>query len=154
MTPEGKVKAKIAETLKKYGVHYFMPEHMGLGKTGVVDYVCCISGRFVAIEAKADASKHPTWKQWEFMVDTVNAGGCALVINRQNTGDLAYWIELLKRGLLIAPAFTPHGSNLRFVENRTYDNAAARIQYKLPPMPDKPTKKAGLKPSITVTEWL
>ena len=53
MTPEGKVKAEIKNILKKHGVWYFMPRGTVLGSAGIPDFICCIAGKFVAIEAKS-----------------------------------------------------------------------------------------------------
>lgn len=56
-TPEGKVKDKIKELFKKYGVWYCMPMGQLYGKRGVPDFVACINGRFLAVEAKAAKGK-------------------------------------------------------------------------------------------------
>lgn len=52
MTPEGKVKAEIKKYLDSIGAYYFMPVQTGYGAAGL-DFYCCITGHFVAIEAKA-----------------------------------------------------------------------------------------------------
>jgi hypothetical protein len=52
-TPEGAVKREIAKTLKKLGIFYYMPVQNGMGQTGIPDFVCCVRGKFVGIEAKA-----------------------------------------------------------------------------------------------------
>ena len=60
-TPEGKVKTAIKSVLKDEGVYYFMPRGTLLGRRGVSDFICCVNGKFLAIEAKAGANKlaHP-----------------------------------------------------------------------------------------------
>ena len=55
-TPEGAVKARIDALLEAYqerGVvmWWYKPVQNGMGKRAL-DYICCIAGRFVAIEAK------------------------------------------------------------------------------------------------------
>ena len=52
-TPEAKVKAKIKAILKAHNVYYAMPIGTGYGNSGVPDFLCCVNGKFVAIEAKA-----------------------------------------------------------------------------------------------------
>src|SRR5271170_6018832 len=52
MTPEGKIKKKVKEWLEEIGAAYFMPVQTGYGKKNL-DFLCCIKGRFVAIETKA-----------------------------------------------------------------------------------------------------
>lgn len=58
-TPEGKVKQKIKAVLEKYkpDLWYFMPRGTTFGRSGVPDYICCVCGYFVAIEAKAGRGK-------------------------------------------------------------------------------------------------
>ena len=46
MTPEAKVKKKVAEALKKLGVYYFYPVTGGYGRSGVPDIVGCYNGKF------------------------------------------------------------------------------------------------------------
>lgn len=53
MTPEAKVKDKIKKILKAHNVYYAMPMGTGYGNAGVPDFLCCVDGYFVAIEAKA-----------------------------------------------------------------------------------------------------
>lgn len=57
MTPEGKVKAQIKDVLNKHGIWYFMPRGTVLGSTGIPDFICCVNGLFLGIEAKAAGGK-------------------------------------------------------------------------------------------------
>lgn len=52
MTPEGKVKADIKKWLKDRGAYFFMPVQTGYGAT-TLDFLVCLNGRFIGIEAKA-----------------------------------------------------------------------------------------------------
>jgi len=52
-TPESKIKAKIKAILKAHNVYYAMPIGTGYGNSGVPDFLCCVNGKFLAIEAKA-----------------------------------------------------------------------------------------------------
>jgi pantoate kinase len=86
-TPEAKVKEKIKKILKEHGVWYAMPMGTGYGNSGVPDFLCCVKGKFLAIEAKAGKGV-PTALQEKNMRDIRVAGGEALVINETNVDTL------------------------------------------------------------------
>jgi len=94
-TPEAKVKAKIKAILKEHGVYYAMPIGSGYGNSGVPDFLCCVSGRFLAIEAKAGKNE-PTALQLKNISDIDKAGGATLVINERNIDALIGYIKLLE----------------------------------------------------------
>jgi Holliday junction resolvase len=79
-TPEGLVKDAVVKVLKAHGVYYFFPATHGYGRSGVPDIVCCVKGRFLAIECKAPGKK-PTALQAKEMNEIGKAGGMALVID-------------------------------------------------------------------------
>ena len=83
LTPEKKVKDKCVRLLKAYDVYYFFPATHGYGRSGVPDIICCIAGKFVAIECKAGDNK-PTALQEKEMADIRKQGGTAVVINESN----------------------------------------------------------------------
>ena len=83
LTPEKKVKDKCVKLLKAYDVYYFFPATHGYGRSGVPDIICCITGKFVAIECKAGDNK-PTALQEKEMADIRKQGGIAVVINESN----------------------------------------------------------------------
>lgn len=58
-TPEGKVKKRGRELLRKYGHYSFPVNQGGMCVKGIPDDVACIHGRFVHIEYKADMD----WRQ-------------------------------------------------------------------------------------------
>ena len=76
MTPEGKVKKKVRDYLKSLGAYFFFPVQMGIGST-TLDILCCIGGRFVGIEVKAEG-KVPTARQHLTMVEIRRADGIAI----------------------------------------------------------------------------
>ena len=84
-TPEGAIKAHIDKMLDDYqsiGVvmWWFKPVQYGMGKRAL-DYVCCIAGRFVAIEAKRDGGTlRPLQRQTA--LDMLAAGGKVFIISR------------------------------------------------------------------------
>lgn len=97
-TPESKVKAKIKELLKAHNVYYAMPIGTGYGNSGVPDFLCCVNGQFLAIEAKAGKNK-PTALQEKNIRDIKYAGGIALVVNEDLT-ELTTIVENYSRGVL------------------------------------------------------
>lgn len=78
-TPEGKVKKEIKKVLDDLGACYFMPVSTGYGRAGVSDFIVCLNGRFVAIEAKAKGGKL-TENQIKFLKGVDKAGGGAFVM--------------------------------------------------------------------------
>lgn len=94
-TPEKKVKDKVVKILKDNGVYYFFPATYGMGRSGVPDIICCVNGRFLAIECKAGDNKPTALQQRELKL-IVDAGGSALVINEQNVDGVAAIVRILK----------------------------------------------------------
>ena len=82
-TPEGKVKDVVVKVLKQYGIYYFFPATHGYGRSGIPDIVCCVQGRFLAIECKAPGKK-PTALQEMEIEKIQTTGGVAIVIDSEN----------------------------------------------------------------------
>lgn len=77
-TPEGKIKQKIKALLTRHKVYYFMPVGWQFGRQGIPDIICCIGGRMVAIEVKADGGKVSPAQEME--IARINkCGGLAFV---------------------------------------------------------------------------
>lgn len=93
-TPESKVKTKIKAILKEQGVYYAMPIGTGYGNAGVPDFLCCVNGRFLAIEAKA-GSGQTTALQEKNLRDIEAAGGITLVIREGDINALAGYLKLI-----------------------------------------------------------
>jgi hypothetical protein len=84
MTPEGRVKNQINKVLAKYtDIYKFMPVPSGFGKSSL-DYVLCVQGMFVAIEAKAPGKK-PTDRQDMIAAQIMRAGGKVFVVDGPDT---------------------------------------------------------------------
>lgn len=97
MTPEGKVKAAINKVIASYGdkVYKFMPVPGGFGPSSL-DYILCVRGKFIAIEAKKPGGK-PTARQ-EFIIRQIKAaGGVAIVI--ENILGLAVLTRIIDEAL-------------------------------------------------------
>jgi Holliday junction resolvase len=82
-TPEKKVKDKIVAILKDEGVYYFFPATHGYGRSGVPDIICCVNGKFLAIECKAGGGKL-TALQVREIEHIRRCGGVAVVANEEN----------------------------------------------------------------------
>jgi hypothetical protein len=82
-TPESKVKAKIKAILKKHDIYYAMPIGTGYGNSGVPDFLCCINGHFVAIEAKAGKGQ-ATALQLKNLDAIQTSGGHPMIIREHN----------------------------------------------------------------------
>jgi Holliday junction resolvase len=78
-TPEGRVKRKVVEVLKKHDVWYFFPANNGFGKSGIPDIIAIISGHFVGVEVKSATGK-PTELQKICGKQIEKAGGTWLVV--------------------------------------------------------------------------
>ena len=85
-TPEGNVKVRIKQALALLGqrCRAFMPVQGEFVEMGFPDFLCCIDGRFVSIEAKRGKSIEPTTRQKFRMEDIRAAGGVALLVHIGN----------------------------------------------------------------------
>ena len=93
-TPERKVKAAIQRILKKYGVWYCMPATGGYGRSGIPDFLCCLKGKFIAIEAKTRGNSTTPLQERELLaIET--AGGIAMLVNEDLLEELELKIKWL-----------------------------------------------------------
>ena len=92
MTPEGKVKKKVAELLKKYDAYYFFPAMGAFGRAGIPDIVGCYGGRFFAVECKAGKGKTTAIQEAEIK-KIQSAKGYAFVINEDNIDLLQIYLK-------------------------------------------------------------
>ena len=90
-TAESKVKAKIKALLKSHNIYYAMPIGTGYGNSGIPDFLCCVKGRFVAIEAKAGVGV-TTALQDKNLKLIREAGGVTAVIRETNMFELEQWL--------------------------------------------------------------
>jgi Holliday junction resolvase len=94
-TPEALVKKKIRKILDAEGVYYAMPIGTGYGNSGVPDFLCCVAGRFVAIEAKAGKGT-TTALQDDNIRRIRDAKGAAIVLNEENLYTLEPLIHFIR----------------------------------------------------------
>lgn len=86
-TPESKVKAKIKAILAKHNAYFAMPIGTGYGNAGVPDFLCCVNGHFVGVEAKAQKGR-ATALQLKHLQLIKDAGGHSLIVNEDNLNEL------------------------------------------------------------------
>ena len=75
-SPEAYVRDPVRKYLKAIGAYRFAPVQMGLG-AATLDDLCCIGGKFVGIEYKAEG-KYPTPRQRVTMDEIRRSGGVAV----------------------------------------------------------------------------
>ena len=91
-TPEALVKKKIKAILKAHDIYYAMPIGTGYGSSGVPDFLCCVNGKFVAVEAKAGKGQATALQLKNLQL--INAsGGYTLIIREDNLEYLERIIE-------------------------------------------------------------
>ena len=81
---EETVKDRIKAILEAQKVWYCMPPANGYGKSGNFDFIACVRGAFLGIEAKRDEKEMPTRLQTENAVKLAGAYGVMLLIHKGN----------------------------------------------------------------------
>lgn len=75
MTPERRMKKKVDEVLKEFGIWFFCPQSGIYGRSGIPDRIACWKGRFIGIEVKApEAKRGMTALQERTMIQMREAG--------------------------------------------------------------------------------
>lgn len=99
-TPEKIVKDKVVSILKSEDVYYFFPATHGFGRSGVPDIVCCVSGKFLAIECKANGNK-PTALQIREIESIRRNDGVAVIVDETNWDMVRELVRKLKAGSIM-----------------------------------------------------
>ena len=85
MTPEGRVKAAVKAYLKANNIWFFMPQNIGMGQSGVPDFICCLPefyGKMLGIETKAPGKRGNTTALQKLQIAGIQlAKGWAIVID-------------------------------------------------------------------------
>lgn len=97
MRKEADVKRRIQAALKRHGAWFTMPHQAGFSQAGVPDFLVCIGGRFLGIEAKFGGNA-PTAHQKRQLLSIRQAGGLSIVINDANVGQLESLLLAIKEG--------------------------------------------------------
>ena len=83
MTPEAKVKKKVAAVLGAHRAYFFFPPANGYGRAGIPDIVGCYKGSFFAVECKAGKNTTTALQERE-LAKIREADGVAFVVNEDN----------------------------------------------------------------------
>lgn len=94
-TPEAKVKAVVRKILTELGVYYFSPASNGYGRAGIPDIICCVNGRFLAIECKAGNGKTTALQDREIAAIQA-ARGEAVVVNEESVSAIGPLLTALR----------------------------------------------------------
>ena len=94
-TPEVKVKARVRAILDVMGIYYFMPPANGFGRSGIPDIICCVNGRFFAIECKAGKGMTTALQNRELQ-HIEDAGGMSLIAREDSLQDIRDIIQQLR----------------------------------------------------------
>ena len=98
-TPEGKVKQQIRAIFDEFGAYVTMPATHGYGSSGVPDFLACVNGKFVAVEAKSKLTSHGVTRLQEKNIHAIrNAGGIAIVVDEDNLDELRTVLEGVTNG--------------------------------------------------------
>ena len=96
-TPEAKVKAKIKAILKAHNIYYAMPIGTGYGNSGVPDFLCCVNGKFLAIEAKAGKGR-TTALQEKNLRQIQDSNGWSMVVDEESIEEVQIILNILLGG--------------------------------------------------------
>ena len=96
LTPEGKVKARVKEILKRRGVWYCMPRGQTFGRAGIPDFLCCHKGRFIAVETKAGRGK-ATPLQLRELKDLFRHQGIVLIVREDGMDELEHALDFAEQ---------------------------------------------------------
>ena len=95
MNLEAKVKAGIKKLLDAEKVYYFFPPANGFGRSGIPDIICCVNGRFLAIECKAGTGMTTALQNRELQrID--DAGGVSMIAREDSLQDIRDVIQQLR----------------------------------------------------------
>lgn len=86
-TPEAKVKKKVKVLLDKHGAYYFMPIGGPFATQGIPDIICCIKGKFIGIECKANGGR-VTALQEKNLDNIEHNGGIAVLVDETGVDKL------------------------------------------------------------------
>lgn len=89
---EGSVKQRVKQLIRKYNGYYYMPQAGMYGVAGTPDFLCCVNGKFIAIETKV-YGKLPGPAQKVQLKKIHDSKGTAIVITERDYGILE---EILK----------------------------------------------------------
>lgn len=94
-TPEGKVKDAVRKVLRQYGVYHYMPMQNGMGVVGIPDIICCVRGKFLAIETKAPGKLHTVTANQQRQIDLIRESGGVVLVTDNALDVVALLVNML-----------------------------------------------------------
>ena len=79
--------------LREHNIYYAMPHGAGYGNAGVPDFLCCLNGKFMAIETKAHDNSKLTELQQKQLQDIEFRGGMTFVVHSANIHFFEIWVK-------------------------------------------------------------
>lgn len=105
MAQEKRYETKIKRLLNSLGAYYVKQFGCGFTAAGTPDLLCCLNGRFVAIEVKADDGR-PSALQIHNIQKIRESGGIALIAYPKDFDALSALLNALKDGKNITECYT------------------------------------------------
>lgn len=94
MRKEADVKEAVKKVLNEVGAYWFMPVQTGYGVKGIPDFVCCVKGRFFAVETKFGKNTLSTWQKKQ-QDKILAARGTYMVIDEEGIEDLRNYLKAI-----------------------------------------------------------
>jgi hypothetical protein len=91
-TKEEWVKVQVKRMLRELDLWFYMPAAAIYGRAGASDFLLCVHGRFLAIEAKRDEKEKPTKLQMDFLKSVLAAGGDTFIVHSGNLDVFRAWL--------------------------------------------------------------
>lgn len=105
--PEKNFENKVKKFLKDAGCYYVKFFANRNTQAGIPDLLCCIAGRFIAIEVKAD-NGHPSPLQLEHQREIRQADGICIILYPDQFDQFKEFVQLVNR-----VGYTPRGTAYR-----------------------------------------
>lgn len=97
MTAEKQFENKIKKELEKRGIWYVKFFANGMTISGVPDLLCCVKGKFVALEIKSEKGKPSKLQLWQ-IEQIKKAGGIARVVYPKDWDTLLELLDIIQNG--------------------------------------------------------
>ena len=94
MAEEKRFELKIKKYLTEQGVYHIKHWGSAMSRSGVCDLLCCVNGRFLGIEVKAESGK-PSELQLHHIEKIKQAGGHAVIVKPSQFEELKELIQEL-----------------------------------------------------------
>lgn len=98
MANENAVKSKIRRVCSELPMLLHSVPAGEYSTGGIADFLACVNGRYVAIEAKWDKNCNTSALQARFLRNVLNNGGYVAVVDKDNVSGLRDWLLGIAKG--------------------------------------------------------